>query len=151
MVLSGGCFLNGRLTEGLLDAFGKDRVLDTPLAESAILGTSIGMAMAAAEQLSELDMHVRVVSMPNTGRFKAQERIYRESVLPSDCTARIAVEAGVSNYWYSFVGDKGRVIGLDGFGASAPATELFEYFGLTIEKISAAVTELLDAETSETE
>jgi transketolase len=128
------------------------READGPLDAIIIAtGSEVGMAIAAAEQLSELDIHVRVVSMPNTGRFKAQERIYRESVLPPDCTARVAVEAGVSNYWYSFVGDKGRVIGLDGFGASAPATELFEYFGLTIENISAAVTELLDAETSETE
>ena len=56
------------------------------------------------------------------------------------------MEAGSPNYWYSFVGDGGRVIGLDGFGASAPATELFEYFGLTIENVSKAVMELLEAE-----
>jgi transketolase len=128
------------------------READGPLDAIIIAtGSEVGMAMAAAEQLSKMDVHVRVVSMPNTGRFKAQERVYRELVLPPDCRARVAVEAGVSNYWYSFVGDGGRVIGMDGFGASAPATDLFEYFGLTIENVSKAVIELLDAERKETE
>ena len=104
------------------------------------------MAMDAAEQLAALDVHVRVVSMPNPGRFMAQERIYRESVLPADCKARVAVEAGVRHYWHPFVGDQGRVIGLDSFGASAPATELFEFYGLTVENVSKAVRELLEAE-----
>jgi transketolase len=114
-------------------------------------GSEVGLAMAAAGQLSESGIHVRVVSMPNPGRFKAQERVYRESVLPSDCQTRVAIEAGVTNYWYSIVGDGGQVIGLDGFGASAPATELFEYFGLTIENVSKAVMQLLDAAKTETE
>ena len=81
----------------------------------------------AAEELAEQDINVRVVSMPNPGRFMAQERVYRESVLPSDCKARVAVEAGVGHYWYPFVGDRGRIIGIDRFGASAPASELFEF------------------------
>ena len=114
-------------------------------------GSEVGMAMASAEQLSGLGIQARVVSMPNPGRFKAQERVYRESVLPSDCKTRVAIEAGVTNYWHSLVGEAGRVIGLDGFGASAPATELFEYFGLTIENVSKAVTELLEAESKMTE
>lgn len=109
-------------------------------------GSEVGMAMDAAEQLSVLDIHVRVVSMPNPGRFLAQERVYRESVLPANCKVRVAVEAGVRNYWYQFVGDQGRIIGVDSFGASAPATELFEFYGLTVEKVSKAVRKLLEAE-----
>ena len=73
----------------------------------------------------------------------AQERIYRESVLPPDIRARVAVEAGVGHYWHPFVGDNGRIIGMDGFGASAPAPELFERFGFTVENVSKAVQELL--------
>jgi transketolase len=109
-------------------------------------GSEVGMAMDAAEQLAALDIHVRVVSMPNPGRFMAQERIYRESVLPADCKVRVAVEAGVRHYWHPFVGDQGRIIGLDSFGASAPATELFEFYGLTVDNVSKAVRELLEAE-----
>jgi len=109
-------------------------------------GSEVGMAMDAADQLAAQDINVRVVSMPNPGRFMAQERIYRESVLPSDCKARVAVEAGVTHYWHSFVGDNGRIIGIDSFGASAPASELFEFYGLTVEHVSKAVKEQLEAD-----
>ena len=109
-------------------------------------GSEVGMAMAAAEELSAQDINVRVVSMPNPGRFMAQERIYRESVLPSDCKARVAVEAGVRHYWHPFVGDQGRIIGIDSFGASAPAPELFEFYGLTVEHVSKAVKEQLSTD-----
>ena len=109
-------------------------------------GSEVGMAMDAADQLAAQDINVRVVSMPNPGRFMAQERIYRESVLPSDCKARVAVEAGVTHYWHSFVGDSGRIIGIDSFGASAPASELFEFYGLTVENVSKAVKEQLEAD-----
>ena len=109
-------------------------------------GSEVGLAMDAAEGLSEQGINVRVVSMPNPGRFMAQERVYRESVLPSDCKVRVAVEAGVSHYWYPFVGDKGRIIGIDRFGASAPASELFEFFGLTVNDVSKAVLELLNTD-----
>ena len=109
-------------------------------------GSEVGMAMAAAEALSAQDINVRVVSMPNPGRFMAQERIYRESVLPSDCKARVAVEAGVRHYWHPFVGDQGRIIGIDSFGASAPAPELFEFYGLTVEHVSKAVKEQLSTD-----
>jgi transketolase len=109
-------------------------------------GSEVGMAMAAAEELAAHDIHVRVVSMPNPGRFMAQERVYRESVLPPGCKARVAVEAGVRHYWYPFVGDRGRIIGMDSFGASAPAPELFEFYGLTVENVSKAVMELLETD-----
>ena len=106
-------------------------------------GSEVGLAVAAAKQLIADNINVRVVSMPNPGRFMAQERVYRESVLPPDCKARVAVEAGVGHYWHPFVGDNGRIIGIDSFGASAPAPELFEFYGLTIENVSKTVRELL--------
>ena len=102
--------------------------------------------MDAAEALSAEEINVRVVSMPNPGRFIAQERIYRESVIPSSCKARVAVEAGVGHYWHPFVGDKGRIIAMDSFGASAPANELFEFYGLTTSNVSKAVKELLESD-----
>jgi transketolase len=106
-------------------------------------GSEIGLAVATAESLAGQNINVRVVSMPNPGRFMAQERVYRESVLPSDCKARVAVEAGVGHYWYPFVGDHGRIIGIDRFGASAPASELFELYGFSIANVSKVVKELL--------
>ncbi len=109
-------------------------------------GSEVALAMAAAEDLAGQDINVRVVSMPNPGRFMAQERIYRESVLPSDCKARVAVEAGVGHYWHPFVGDNGRIIGIERFGASAPASELFEFYGLSIVNVSKTVKELLETD-----
>jgi transketolase len=102
--------------------------------------------MSTAEELSEQSINVRVVSMPNPGRFMAQDRIYRESVIPAEIKARVAVEAGVSHYWYPFVGDNGRIIGVDRFGASAPAPELFEHYGLTVKNVSNTVKELLQSD-----
>jgi len=109
-------------------------------------GSEVGLAMAAAEELAGKNINVRVVSMPNPGRFMAQERNYREAVLPSDCKARVAIEAGVRHYWYPFVGDHGRIIGMDSFGASAPAPELFEYFGFTVSNVSKTVQALLETD-----
>ena len=109
-------------------------------------GSEVGLAMSSADELSAQNINVRVVSMPNPGRFMAQERVYRESVLPSDCKARVAVEAGVGHYWYPFVGDNGRIIAIDSFGASAPANELFEFYGLTVKNVSKAVKELLESD-----
>lgn len=109
-------------------------------------GSEVGLAMAAADELAAQNINVRVVSMPNPGRFMAQEWVYRESVLPPDCKARVAVEAGVRHYWHPFVGDHGRIIGVDSFGASAPAPELFEFYGLTVDHVSKAVQELLAAD-----
>jgi len=86
-----------------------------------------------------------VVSMPNPGLFQQQERAYRDAVLPPDVRARVAVEAGVSACWAGLVGDHGRVIGVDRFGASAPASELFEHYGLTVENVSRAVRDALAA------
>jgi len=106
-------------------------------------GSEVQLAVAAARDLALEQINVRVVSMPNPGRFMAQELDYRESVLPSDCRARVAVEAGVGQYWHSFVGDRGQVIGVDRFGASAPAAALFEYYGLTVANVINAVRKAL--------
>ncbi len=120
------------------------READGPLDAVIIAtGSEVRLAMAAAEALSADGLHARVVSMPNPGRFMAQERAYRESVVPSDCRARVAVEAGVGQYWYPFVGDGGSIIGVNRFGASAPAPDLFEYYGLTVANVSNAVRKLL--------
>jgi transketolase len=100
--------------------------------------------MDAAEELSGHNINVRVVSMPNPGRFMAQEQLYRDSVLPPDCKARVAVEAGVGHYWYPFVGDHGSILGIESFGASAPANELFEFYGLTLNNVCKAVKTLLE-------
>jgi transketolase len=123
------------------------READGPLDAIIIAtGSEVRLAMAAAAALSADGLHIRVASMPNPGRFMAQERAYRESVLPSDCAARVAVEAGVGQYWYPFVGDGGCIISVNRFGASAPAPDLFEYYGLTVANVSNAVRKLLDTD-----
>ncbi len=106
-------------------------------------GSEVGLAVKAADELLSSGVGVRIVSIPNPDLFLQQDQSYRESVLPDGITARVAVEAGVSSGWAAFVGDRGRVIGIDSFGASAPANELFEYFGLTVENIIRAVRESL--------
>ena len=106
-------------------------------------GSEVGLAMAAAGQLQQQGHAARVVSMPCAELFLAQEAAYREAVLPAAITRRIAIEAGSTALWYRFVGPTGRVIGLDRFGESAPATELFAHFGFTADKIAAAALELL--------
>ncbi|HMA99122.1 MAG TPA: transketolase [Wenzhouxiangella sp.] len=108
-------------------------------------GSEVGLAMEAAELLEADGIRVRVVSMPNPDFFEAQDSKYRETVLPPNLTVRVAVEAGVTRYWRPLVGDRGRIIGIDHFGASAPAEQLFSEFGLTTENVAAAVRELLAA------
>jgi len=98
-------------------------------------GSEIALVTAAAAELDADGIKVRVVSMPCTDQFDAQPDDYRESVLPADVTSRVAVEAGVTEGWWRYVGTQGRVIGLDRFGASAPAEELFEYFGFTVANV----------------
>jgi transketolase len=88
---------------------------------------------------------VRVVSMPNPGLFLRQDSIYRQTVLPPAQRARVAVEAGVGQYWYPFVGEHGEIIGVDRFGASAPGPVLLEHYGLTVERVSQAVSKSMAA------
>ena len=102
-------------------------------------GSEVELATSAAESLSGQGTEVRVVSMPNPGRFEAQDPDYRDRVLPPSVTARIAIEAGVTHYWRALVGARGRVLGIDSFGASAPADELYRHFGLTADAVVDAV------------
>jgi transketolase len=119
---------------------------DTQGAPDAILiatGSEVGLAMDAAEQLAEQGKQVRVVSMPCVEAFEAQSNDYRESVLPSSVTARVAVEAAHADFWYKYVGLNGAIVGMNRFGESAPAGELFKLFGFTTENVVAKVNELL--------
>jgi len=109
----------------------------TPDAIIIATGSEIGLAVSAAEQMS--DKKIRIVSMPSTNVFDAQDDVYKESVLPSSVRARVAVEAAVTDGWYKYVGSEGVVVGIDRFGESAPANQLFEYFGFTVEKVVKAV------------
>ncbi len=106
-------------------------------------GSEVELAMNAAEQLSNSGRQVRVVSMPCTNVFEEQDEAYRESVLPASVTARVVVEAGVTDGWYKYAGMNGKVIGIDTFGESAPASDLFPFFGFTVEKVVAAVDDVL--------
>lgn len=106
-------------------------------------GSEVSLVVEAAEQLAAQGKNVRVVSMPSTDTFDAQDAAYREQVLPSDVTARIAVEAGIADYWYKYVGFDGRIIGMTTFGESAPAGELFKLFGFTVANVLETAQELL--------
>ncbi|BCL71286.1 transketolase 2 [Vibrio nigripulchritudo] len=106
-------------------------------------GSEVELTVEAAAKLTEAGKKVRVVSMPSTDAFDKQDAAYRESVLPSDVTARIAVEAGIADFWYKYVGFDGRIIGMTTFGESAPAGELFKMFGFTVENVVETANELL--------
>ncbi|KAA1190414.1 transketolase [Pseudohalioglobus sediminis] len=106
-------------------------------------GSEVHLAMEAAERLETAGKKVRVVSMPCTELFEAQDAAYRESVLPSDVLARVAVEALHADYWYKYVGLDGRIVGMTSFGESAPAGELFREFGFTVDNVVNAVDEVL--------
>ncbi len=106
-------------------------------------GSEVELAVEAMRILAREGRAVRVVSMPCTQRFEAQPLEYREGVLPSWCRARVAVEAGVPDGWYRYVGDAGSVVGLTSFGASAPGEELFRHFGFTPERVAEAVRRLI--------
>jgi transketolase len=98
-------------------------------------GSEVGLAMDAAAQLGD---RVRVVSMPSTDVFDRQDAAYRESVLPSACRKRVAIEAGTADFWRKYVGLDGAVVGMHSFGASAPAEALFPEFGFTVDAVVAA-------------
>jgi transketolase len=98
-------------------------------------GSEVPIAIEAANKLEEKDTSVRVVSMPSWELFERQSQEYRHAVLPPDKKARVAIEAGITQGWHRYVGDNGRVIGIDHFGASAPYQTLYEKFELTSEKV----------------
>lgn len=104
-------------------------------------GSEVALAMQAAEQLSS--HAVRVVSMPCAEVFEQQSADYKESVLPANVRARIAIEAAHADYWYKYVGLDGKVIGMQSFGASAPAAQLFEKFGFTVDNLLNTAQQLL--------
>ena len=107
-------------------------------------GSEVELAMQAAAVLSEQGRQVRVVSMPSTDVFDAQDAAYKQSVLPLEVPARIAIEAAAADFWYKYVGLDGRIIGMTTYGESAPAEDLFPYFGFTVDAIVTAAEELLD-------
>lgn len=108
-------------------------------------GSEVEIAKKAQEQLATEGIAVRLVSMPSTNVFDRQDQAYRDNVLPRSLPT-VAVEAGSSDLWYKYVGRDGAVVGIDTYGASAPAGELFKYFGLTTEKVVEAVKNLLHGE-----
>jgi transketolase len=112
----------------------------TPDAIIIATGSEVALAVAVAEQS---DRNIRVVSMPCVESFGVQDAAYKESVLPAAVTARVAVEAGVTDFWYKYVGLGGRVVGIDRFGESAPAGQLFEQFGFTVDNLATVVQEVL--------
>src|SRR5690606_19770865 len=111
-------------------------------------GAETGLALAAAEKLQDEGIAARAVSMPSWELFDAQPREYRESVLPPSVPARLAVEAGSPQGWHRYVGDRGDVLGVDRFGASAPGGEMLERYGFTVDNVCARARALLEREDS---
>jgi len=102
-------------------------------------GSEVGIAAEAVRTMNGKGKRIRLVSMPSTNKFDAQDAAYKESVLPAAVARRVAVEAGVRSDWWRYVGLKGQVVGIDHFGASAPAKVLFPQFGFTPDKVIEAV------------
>ncbi len=107
-------------------------------------GSEVNIALKATQQLNQQDKQVRLVSMPSTDVFDAQDEAYKESVLPSNVTKRLAVEAGVPDYWSKYVGLEGGTIGIARFGASAPGNVVMQHFGFSVENIVTRALEILD-------
>ena len=116
----------------------------TPEALVIATGSEVALAVGAAEKLAAAGKKVRVVSMPCTEVFDAQDKAYRDTVLPPAVRARVAVEAGHVDFWQKYVGLDGAVVGMTGFGASAPAGDLYKYFGITEDKVVAALETVLN-------
>jgi transketolase len=106
-------------------------------------GSEMDSAMKATEELAAQGYQIRVVSMPSTEVFDRQSDEYRESVLPKAVSTRLAIEAGITDIWYKYVGLNGDVVGMKTFGESAPAEELFRQFGFTTENVVAKALALL--------
>ncbi|NCC65223.1 MAG: transketolase, partial [Spirochaetia bacterium] len=106
-------------------------------------GSEVALAMDAAKKLAEQGKAVRVVSMPSPEVFEKQDATYKTAVLPPEVKARVAVEASMSDYWYKYVGLDGKIVGMQSFGESAPADQLYEYFGITTDKVYEAAASLL--------
>ena len=107
-------------------------------------GSEVSVAMESAKVLDSDGIDVRVVSMPCNNIFNQQTESYRSAVLPESVKSRLAIEAGITNFWWQYVGSEGDVIGIDEFGLSAPANELFEYFGFTVKNITERARSLIE-------
>ncbi|MCX8650788.1 transketolase [Gilliamella sp. B2776] len=136
-----------RSTEQLANVYRGGYILNdctgTPELIIIATGSEVELAVEAYLQLTQIGKKVRVVSMPSTDAFDKQDSAYKESVLPSSVTARLAIEAGISDYWYKYVGLNGEVIGMTTFGESGPADQLFKEFGFTIENVLEKANSLL--------
>jgi transketolase len=106
-------------------------------------GSEVGIAAEAVRGAAAQGRRIRLVSMPSTTTFESQDEAYKDSVLPPGVTRRVAVEAGVSGPWFRYVGLKGQIVGIDHFGASAPAKELFKRYGFTPEHVAQAIDKVL--------
>lgn len=113
-------------------------------------GSEVALAIEAAKQLEAQNIFVRVVSMPSTTAFLAQDEAYKQSVLPDTVQARLAIEAGATESWYRFVGTHGRILGIDRFGASAPAKDVYQDCGLTVENAVVNAKEVIYSAAKET-
>ncbi|NIR28079.1 MAG: transketolase [Gammaproteobacteria bacterium] len=112
-------------------------------------GSEVGIALDAARLLGERGAAVRVVSLPSVDTFEAQDERYREAVLPAAVRARVSVEAGVTHGWHKYVGSTGRTVGIDTYGESAPAAQVFKHFGFTAEAVARAVEDALSDQSME--
>jgi transketolase len=108
-------------------------------------GSEVGIAADAVRAAAAKGRKVRLVSMPSTTTFDRQDPAYKDSVLPPTVVRRVAVEAGATQPWWKYVGLKGQIVGIDHFGASAPAKELFKQFGFTAEHVQAAIEKTFEA------
>jgi transketolase len=106
-------------------------------------GSEVALIVKAGQRLAEQGLAVRLVSFPSWELFDEQDAAYRDAVLPSDVTARVAVEAGVSQGWHRWVGAQGRILAIDRYGASAPVNTVFAQLGFTVEDLVTITTELL--------
>jgi transketolase len=132
--------------QGVAATRGGYTLIDTAGAPEAIViatGSEVAIAVAAVTALNAAGRKVRLVSMPSTDTFDRQDAVYRDSVLPATVTRRVAIEAGTTALWWKYVGSSGRVLGIDTFGASGKAADLYKHFGLTAEKLQQAVLELI--------
>ena len=116
----------------------------TPECVVIATGSEVGIAAQAVSALNASGRRVRLVSMPSAEGFDAQDAGYRESVLPRAVTRRLAVEAGATAGWWRYVGASGRVLGIDRFGASGKAADVFPYFGFTADNVALAIRQLLE-------
>ena len=130
-----GCYI---LIDGLIDGAG------TPECIVIATGSEVGLAAQAVTALNSGGRRVRLVSMPSTEVFDAQDQSYRESVLPRAVTKRLAVEAAATLSWWRYVGTEGRVLGIDRFGASGKASDLFAHFGFTVDNVRRQIEALLN-------